>query len=987
MMENHVVVEELHHFSANPLRFARAAFLPWYMEYVKGNEADYWALTRSQAEDASSGDSNLRNLSNDLFTNSENLSFDSYGAWCNSPSTTEQMLSYYGFPSTPTSYPSNDQLSYSDPNNDATFPIPETPFNSLDKMVLAQTNVDFNLSVDSSDPNEHTNKQNELSLLHQNKVPRPIGFSLSEKMLQALYLFKESSGGGILAQLWVPVKRGDRYILSTCEQPYLLDHHLAGYREVSRTFTFSAEHTPGSFPGLPGRVFISKIPEWTSNVSYYSTAEYLRFQHAVDHQVRGSIAVPVYTAEMQCCAVLELVTLKEKANFDSEMETVCNALQAVDLRTTGTPRLRPQSLSVNHRAALTEIADVLRALCHAHRLPLALTWIPCSFEEGVDEEVIRIRHKESDSALKGRLILCLEEIACYVNDREMQGFVHACGEHPLEEGQGVAGKALHSNLPFFFEDVKKYHINEYPLAHHARKFGLNAAVAIRLRSTHTGNDDYILELFLPLNVTGMKEQQLLLDSLSGTMQRLCRTLRTVSDVELADPEGYRVVQEGVSPGFYPTATPSMGSQPVGLQSESSTPDQISSDVSSLKSDHTEMDDLSEQITSGSRRSAEKKRSTAEKTVSLSVLQQYFSGSLKDAARNIGVCPTTLKRICRQHGISRWPSRKINKVNRSLKKIQTVLDSVQGVEGGLKFNPTTGELVATGSVAQESDAHRSLFMPTRNLLAKVPNQSKQGDIYVPQFGNRSSAVKLEEDESCTSRTHSSSEWRSAPKSDIGHEEGKNADLLSNEYKLPGIAMSMTSFAHSSLDQSHWHRSESLASRSGEGQNQWNPSNPIFCNKGSMGAAPDRMDMEGDEGDGDVVHKHPTSPCMTDSSNGSGSMSSSPSVERHRQPAFKMIDGDIGTKITVKATYKGDTIRFKFDPSAGCFHLYDEVGKRFKLQQSTFQLKYLDDEDEWVMLVSDADLHECLEIMEFAGMQSVKFLIRDLGSNMGSSGSNT
>ncbi|CAI9777060.1 unnamed protein product [Fraxinus pennsylvanica] len=77
----------------------------------------------------------------------------------------------------------------------------------------------------------------------------------------------------------------------------------------------------------------------------------------------------------------------------------------------------------------------------------------------------------------------------------------------------------------------------------------------------------------------------------------------------------------------------------------------------------------------------------------------------------------------------------------------------------------------------------------------------------------------------------------------------------------------------------------------------------------------------------------------------------SIQRLRQDL-----GDNGSKITVKATYKEDTTRFKFEPTAGCFHLYEEVAKRFKLQMGEFQLNH-----------------------------SVKFLVRDMPCVIGSSGS--
>ncbi|QHO23444.1 hypothetical protein S83_038458 [Arachis hypogaea] len=82
-----------------------------------------------------------------------------------------------------------------------------------------------------------------------------------------------------------------------------------------------------------------------------------------------------------------------------------------------------------------------------------------------------------------------------------------------------------------------------------------------------------------------------------------------------------------------------------------------------------------------------------------------------------------------------------------------------------------------------------------------------------------------------------------------------------------------------------------------------------------------------------------------------------------------------------------IRFKFDPAAGCLQLYEEVATRFKLRIGSFQLKYLDDEDEWMMMVNDSDVEECIEILDDLGTRAVKFLVCEMPSGLSSRGFKT
>jgi hypothetical protein len=161
---------------------------------------------------------------------------------------------------------------------------------------------------------------------------------------------------------------------------------------------------------------------------------------------------------------------------------------------------------MNRIAASAKLFDILEYICDLYKLPLAVTWISYG--------------QNGNTNSKGKRILCIDDSACYVNDWLRQTFMYEYARHRLEEGQGIAGKALQSNI----------HIQH----------DINAAFAIRLTSTHSCKDDYVLEFHLPRSMKEASELELLINKVLRTLQRKCLKLWKVWVRELNEASGSEV---------------------------------------------------------------------------------------------------------------------------------------------------------------------------------------------------------------------------------------------------------------------------------------------------------------------------------------------------------------------------------------------------------------------------------------------------------------
>lgn len=281
---------------------------------------------------------------------------------------------------------------------------------------------------------------------------------------------------------------------------------------------------------------------------------------------------------------------------------------------------------------------------------------------------------------------------------------------------------------------------------------------------------------------------------------------------------------------------------------------------------------------------------------------------------VAVCPTTLKRICRQHGIMRWPSRKIKKVGHSLKKLQLVMDSVQGAQGTIQLDSFYTSFPELNSPNMSSNAPS---LKNNEQSRHLNPQTENGVMAEEKTAPRSPSS------SCSKSSGSSNNNENSANIIVAEDADAVLERAHSEAELHNVNQEETKYL--ARTQSHETFKEP----------------PVL----------------------------ETLPPLPGSSN-------------------KSLRA--GGAIKVKATFGEARVRFTLLPSCSFRELKQEIARRFNIDDiSWFDLKYLDDDEEWVLLTCEADLEECIDIHRLTQTQTIKISLNEasqvkLGGSFGSTG---
>ncbi|XP_071702540.1 protein NLP3-like [Rutidosis leptorrhynchoides] len=529
------------------------------------------------------------------------------------------------------------------------------------------------------------------------------------KAVLKLLFFREQR---VLVQFWSPQLVGKYQLLATMDQPFGLgarDEGLCSYRrdsECNPSVVEKGDDEEDTSP--PARVFKRGLPEWTSDITTYSSTNFPRLECAIRCNLHGYLALPVFSSTVgPCVGVLELLMSSKYMNYTYEVQQVHKAMKTVDLITPQAlhrPRLNVHN---EHRqASMNSIFSNLKNMCITHTLPLAQTWAVSPLSSFASHKKVLLKSCNSfDTRCLEKVCMSTTGLPFHVQNFKMWPFWKACRERHVDRSRGYIGKALLIKGSCFCRDVTKLGDEDYPLVYNARMSRLNSCFAVFLHDVEN-NSDYVLELFLPD---------------SNCVQDVVQTLKQKFDptygFELGDTSNIQVVTSSTDIRMLSTVTTKTTEDVVNMVTSDSesmvandaksdythVPNKVSSEpiypvrtdqlvvddvirgdinvVGETKNDNTisylsvSMQKPGETISDAAGENSnplKKRRKSKIDSLTMEAVKQHFGVPIDQAAKTLGVSRTTLQHFCRDNDITSWPFPKYKQKPDSLKQIQNPL---------------------------------------------------------------------------------------------------------------------------------------------------------------------------------------------------------------------------------------------------------------------------------------------------------------------------
>ncbi|GJV43095.1 NIN-like protein [Tanacetum coccineum] len=586
---------------------------------------------------------------------------------------------------------------------------------------------------------------------------------------------------------------------------------------------------------------------------------------------------------------------------------------------------------------LEKILSILRVACEIHRLPLAQTWAISPFSSFASHEhILKMSCNSFDSRCLGKTCLSTAALPFHVQDLGLWPFRKACKELHLDKSCSFVGQALFSRGSCFCKDVTKLSAEEYPLVHYAHINGLTSCFAIYLHSLES-NADYVLEFFLPLNIEDGRHVQ-------NLVQTLKQHVEMASVFELGDKSPIQVVGPSREASIYVESVLAKSATKTKI------PETVSSDSESFVADLAKTDSthVLNQLLSPNQDFLNNHGGTI--TSSAIVIQDDVirdeidvggAGNDENATSNHDVSRQIASNTIREK-LKRGRKRKIDSLTMEAvnKHVGKPIDEAAKSLGGkysylfmvicnlafifLLYPNHFGWPICYFSVSRSTLKRfcrdhdmTSWPLPKHNKKTARVTDSKlsqksrsvqplQGSSSV-HFGFSGVVILLVRVKrwSCLSKNHGfSGKWWSC---------GKHSYLpfkLDSMYQVARLMLSLKRWKNKNSNRHAMQNRDHLTDSTEKPKIQTNIINP--------GCSP--------------VYASP-------------------------KQIVAGVVSDI-RKVTVKATFKDDMIKFQLPTSSDLFELENEVAQRIKLQNKRVRLKYRDEDDDMILLACDADLHNLL-----------------------------